>query len=188
MPEQASYVLVPSKFGPFGLVWREDGKGPRVLRVVLPRGGTRTTDLLCVSFPGIGPRTAPTIDALADSLERFLAGEAVELPIGVVALSGCGEFQQRVLVAEYQVPRGWVTTYGCLARHLGVPGAARAVGGALARNPFPIIIPCHRAIGAQGTLGGFQGGLAMKRLLLEMEGVRFGKDGRVSSPRLCYDP
>jgi methylated-DNA-[protein]-cysteine S-methyltransferase len=70
------------------------------------------------------------------------------------------------------------------------PRAARAVGTALARNPFPVIIPCHRAIRGDGTLGGFGGGLKMKRALLEMEGVRFDRYGKVmddcfTSPRPC---
>jgi methylated-DNA-[protein]-cysteine S-methyltransferase len=72
-----------------------------------------------------------------------------------------------------------VTTYGRLAARLGAPGAARAVGNALARNPFPLIIPCHRCVLEGGQLGGFRGGLEMKRALLEMEGVVFDDQERV---------
>jgi methylated-DNA-[protein]-cysteine S-methyltransferase len=79
-----------------------------------------------------------------------------------------------------------VSTYGRIARHLAIPGGARAVGRALARNPFPIIIPCHRAIRSDGRLGGFQGGPAMKRALLELEGVECSSTGRVSAERLYY--
>ncbi|HUT21711.1 MAG TPA: MGMT family protein, partial [Anaerolineae bacterium] len=64
--------------------------------------------------------------------------------------------------------------------------AARAVGNALARNPFPLVIPCHRAIRAGGTLGGYQGGSGMKRALLEIEGVQFSGEGRVVAPRTYY--
>lgn len=103
----------------------------------------------------------------------------------MVALELCGEFQRRVLLAEYGIPRGWVSTYGRIARHIGSPGAARAVGTALAENPFPIIIPCHRAVRADGTLGGYQGGKEMKRALLEMEGVEF-KGAGVSMERVYY--
>jgi len=119
-------------------------------------------------------------------MRRFLAGEPVALPLDLLALGDCSPFQRRVLLAEYQIPRGWVSTYGLIARHLGVPGGARAVGGALARNPFPIIIPCHRAIASDGSLGGYQGGLAMKRSLLEMEGMQFGPNGRIVAQRLHY--
>jgi methylated-DNA-[protein]-cysteine S-methyltransferase len=79
-----------------------------------------------------------------------------------------------------------VSTYGRIAAHLGIPGGARAVGNALATNPFPIVIPCHRAIRSDGTLGGYQGGLAMKRALLEQEGVTIDERDKVVSPRLCY--
>jgi methylated-DNA-[protein]-cysteine S-methyltransferase len=98
----------------------------------------------------------------------------------------CSEFQRRVLLAEYGIRRGWVSTYGRIARHLGMPQGARAVGSALAHNPFPIIIPCHRAIAADGSLGGYQGGPEMKRSLLEMEGIAFGANGRVQVERFYY--
>ncbi len=89
-------------------------------------------------------------------------------------------------MAEYGIPRGSVSTYGRMAAHLGIPGGARAVGNALATNPFPIVIPCHRAIRSDGTLGGYQGGLAMKRILLEQEGVVIDDRGRVRSTKLYY--
>jgi methylated-DNA-[protein]-cysteine S-methyltransferase len=119
-------------------------------------------------------------------MERFLEGEAVAFDLGIVALEQCSEFQARVLQAEYGIPRGWVSTYGRIAAHLGIPRGARAVGGALARNPFPIIIPCHRAVRSDGRLGGFQGGLEMKRALLELEGVEISWTGRVLTERFAY--
>jgi len=91
-----------------------------------------------------------------------------------------------VLLAEHAIPRGLVSTYGRIARHIGAPGAARAVGTALAQNPFPIIVPCHRAVRVNGALGGFRGGLDMKRKLLEGEGVLFGANGRVSMGHVHY--
>ncbi|MEA3339092.1 MAG: MGMT family protein, partial [Chloroflexota bacterium] len=83
-------------------------------------------------------------------------------------------------------PRGWVSTYGRIAKSLGNPRAARAVGNALARNPFPIIIPCHRTIRADGRLGGFRGGVEMKRALLEMEGVEVDDVGKALTDRVYY--
>ena len=79
-----------------------------------------------------------------------------------------------------------MSTYGRIARSLGMPNAARAVGTALSRNPFPIIIPCHRAIRSNGELGGFRGGLEMKRALLELEGVEFSATGKVLTGRFYY--
>jgi methylated-DNA-[protein]-cysteine S-methyltransferase len=117
----------------------------------------------------------------------FLAGKDVGFRLDLLALEQCSEFQRQVLMAEYGIPRGRVSTYGRIARHLGVPGATRSVGTALAHNPFPIIIPCHRAVAADGSLGGYQGGPAMKRALLELEGIVFGADGRVQIERFYYE-
>jgi methylated-DNA-[protein]-cysteine S-methyltransferase len=75
-----------------------------------------------------------------------------------------------------------VTTYGRLAAHVGRPGGARAVGRALAGNPFPLVVPCHRAVRADGSPGGYQGGVPMKRALLEAEGVAFDRRGRAVGP------
>lgn len=81
------------------------------------------------------------------------------------------EFQRRVWEATRQVPYGRTIAYGELAATLGDAGAARAVGTALHENPLPIVIPCHRVIGADGTMVGFGGGLERKRTLLRLEGA-----------------
>jgi methylated-DNA-[protein]-cysteine S-methyltransferase len=148
-------------------------------RIVLSRpeeAADRFVDRLGSS---VAEARSPLIDALLVRIDAFFNGEAVRFPLAGVRLGNCSAFQRRVLLAEYTVPRGKVTTYGLLAEHLGQPRAARAVGTALARNPFPIVIPCHRAIRSDGTLGGFQGGVEMKRALLEMEGVAFRDAGHV---------
>jgi methylated-DNA-[protein]-cysteine S-methyltransferase len=80
-------------------------------------------------------------------------------------------FEQRVWAVLVDIPYGGVTSYGELARKLGDPGAVRAVGRANGANPIPIVIPCHRVIGADGSLVGYGGGLDVKRKLLELEGV-----------------
>ena len=80
-------------------------------------------------------------------------------------------FQRHVLDELVRVPYGEVTTYGALASRIGKPRAARAVGGALNRNPVPIIVPCHRVIGASGSLVGYAGGLERKQKLLRLEGA-----------------
>jgi methylated-DNA-[protein]-cysteine S-methyltransferase len=113
-------------------------------------------------------------------------GQPVRFSLDRVAMETCGAFQQKVLRAEHAIPRGRVSTYGAIAAHIGHPGAARAVGRALATNPFPVVVPCHRAIRADGGLGGYQGGIAMKRALLEMEGVKISAKGRVIDPRMHY--
>jgi len=172
------YVPTPSAFGTLNIIWRETAAGPRVYRVLLPNEQAPAQ--------GSAPRACPAIADLRDRMQRFLAGDAVDFDLDLLALDTCYGFQRRVLLAEHGVPRGWVTTYGKLAAHLGVPGGARAVGNALARNPFPIVVPCHRAVRSDGHLGGFRGGLDMKRALLEMEGIEIAQTGKVLTDRLYY--
>lgn len=110
---------------------------------------------------------------------RVLTAEDIHFSLELLDCNLIRTFQIKVLLAEYNVPRGWITTYQRLAIHLGNPNGARAIGNALKNNPFPIIIPCHRAIRSDGTLGGFQGGVMMKRALLEMQGIEFSAEGKV---------
>jgi methylated-DNA-[protein]-cysteine S-methyltransferase len=176
------YTLLPSAFGNLGLVWQETETGPKVHRVVLPNEHAQVETGILQTLNEAGP----VIARLAGRLQSFLEGEDVEFELDVVALEQCSAFQQRVLLAEHRIPRGWISTYGRIAWFLDIPGAARAVGGALAQNPFPIIIPCHRAVRSNGELGGFRGGLKMKRALLELEGLKFSPDGRVQTRRVYY--
>jgi methylated-DNA-[protein]-cysteine S-methyltransferase len=184
--ESHFYTLLPSAFGTLSIVWQETDKGPKVRRVFLPSERTPVENLVQNTFIDASPLSCPAIAELGERIQRFLEGEAVDFELEIIALERCSEFQRRVLLAEYRIPRGWVSTYGRIARSLGIPGGARAVGGALSRNPFPIIIPCHRAIRSNGELGGFQGGRKMKRALLELEGIVFSSSGKVLTNRIYY--
>ena len=104
-------------------------------------------------------------------MEAFLNGADIRLSLDLLRLDLCSPFQQQVLRADHAIPRGSVSTYRLIAKHIGNPRSARAVGTAQATNPFPIVIPCHRVIRSDGTLGGYGGGLEMKRRILEMEGI-----------------
>jgi methylated-DNA-[protein]-cysteine S-methyltransferase len=180
------YVLVPSVFGTLGLVWQRTDAGPKVRRVLLPDEQTPAQRVVSLAFPDARRLSCPAIAELGEQMRRFLEGDAVHFELSIAALEGCSEFQRKVLLAEHAIPRGWVSTYGKIARSLGSPGGARAVGGALARNPFPLIIPCHRAIRSDGQLGGFQGGLKMTRALLELEGIEVAQTGKVLTDRFYY--
>lgn len=184
--EPVFFSALPSAFGAVGLVWREVDEDTQVVRIVLP-GGRRSIEERVVGLFAAGrPGSSARIRALAEQLQRLLAGEDVPFSLEYLALERCSAFQRRVLLAEYVIPRGWVSTYGRIARALGRPGAGRAVGRALSTNPFPLVIPCHRAIRANGELGGYQGGVEMKRALLEFEGVRFTEGGRVRLERVYF--
>lgn len=101
-------------------------------------------------------------------LEAYFAGELenFDLPLDLTQLT---DFQREVLSALAKVPYGKTISYGELAEQIGKPGAARAVGGALNRNPLPLVLPCHRIVGSDGSLTGFASGTDNKRLLLELE-------------------
>jgi methylated-DNA-[protein]-cysteine S-methyltransferase len=113
------------------------------------------------------PRNVSDLAELAHQLEEYGAGErrAFELPL---APEG-GAFQQRVWAELLRIPYGETRSYGELARAIGRPGAARAVGGANGANPIALIIPCHRVIGADGSLTGYGGGLPLKAAMLAFE-------------------
>ena len=112
---------------------------------------------------------SPLLDAVEAQLREYFAGtrRTFDLPLAPHGTA----FQQRVWMALRAIPYGETRTYGELAAAIGSPHASRAVGMAHHRNPIPIIIPCHRVIGANGTLTGYAGGLEIKRRLLALEGI-----------------
>jgi methylated-DNA-[protein]-cysteine S-methyltransferase len=181
MTEAFFYQRLNSTYGEMGLVWtlRAHTASPLMRRIFLPTGQGNIEARIREAFPGAVDRAHGAVGQLTDRIERYFQGDAVVFSLDDLDLGICGAFQQRVLRLEFQIPRGKVSTYGALAGRLGHPRAARAVGTALARNPFPIVIPCHRAVRGDRTWGGFGGGLKMKRALLEMEGVRFDSYGRI---------
>ena len=114
-------------------------------------------------------RSPRPVDEARRELDEYFEGrrQDFDLPVDLEALPA---FQRSVLVELQRVPYGQVDTYGSLAARIGKPKAARAVGGALNRNPVPIVVPCHRIVGSTGNLTGYAGGLERKQLLLSLEG------------------
>ncbi|HUS79333.1 MAG TPA: methylated-DNA--[protein]-cysteine S-methyltransferase [Patescibacteria group bacterium] len=173
------YTRISTEFGEIILIWRtHEFKVKRIL--IPPHSG-----LLETAYPSATEATTPEISSLVEEVTLFLRGEPVEFKLDLLDFNLCSEFQMEVLKAEHGIPRGWVSTYGRIARHLGRNEGARAVGRALATNPFPLLIPCHREVRGNGELGGFQGGVAMKRRLLEMEGIEM-MGNRVRMRRVFY--
>jgi methylated-DNA-[protein]-cysteine S-methyltransferase len=116
------------------------------------------------------PREEPeTLDAALTQLREYFSGarRSFDLPLDVRGTV----FQKAAWDEIARIPYGATTTYGEIARRIGKPQAARAVGAANGANPLPIIIPCHRVLGANGSLTGYGGGLEMKAALLRLEGV-----------------
>ena len=107
---------------------------------------------------------------IASQLREYLVGKRRRFTIAI-DWSMMRPFQREALLATFAIPYGQTTTYGNIAAQIGRPNAARAVGQAEATNPMPLVIPCHRVLGANGNLRGYGGGLELKKWLLKMEGA-----------------
>ncbi len=158
---------------PLGLIQIEAGERGLLSLTFLLKGAPQTGSAVGVQSsanPGFA-----AINQVVCELEAYFSGACQQFSIGIDwdLFSG---FQKDVLALTAEIPYGEVCTYGGLARALGKPGAARAVGKALGSNPLLIIIPCHRVIGADGRLDGYAGGLDAKVLLLTLEGHRVEGD------------
>lgn len=155
-------LLFETAIGRCGVSWSEVG----ISRVALPR--ERALGDSALEASGGVP---DGVRAAIAGMVMLLDGEPSDLRSVMLDGRGLDEFRRRVYAATREIPPGTYATYGELARAIGEPGAARAVGAALAQNPFPIIVPCHRVLAATGALHGFSapGGIATKRRMLEIE-------------------
>lgn len=115
-------------------------------------------------------RVPRRVDLVRRELDEYFEGTRREFDLAL-DLTPVAGFHRLALDELARVPYGQVTTYGALAAKIGRPSAARAVGGAMNRNPIPIVLPCHRVVGAGGALVGYAGGLERKEALLRLEGA-----------------
>ncbi|WP_333821679.1 methylated-DNA--[protein]-cysteine S-methyltransferase [Pinisolibacter sp.] len=149
-------------FGPVAVAWTARGLS-RVRLLELEAGGDT-----------VGERALPPVAAEAVRLlTAYFTGAAVDFSSLFLDHTGLSALDVAIYRELRRIPRGATVTYGELAARAGAPGAAQAVGGAMARNPWVIVVPCHRVLAAGGALGGFSapGGVRTKRKLLRMEGV-----------------
>jgi len=160
------YAIHPSRLGDLLLVGE-----------LAPDGGTLLTGCYLPGHrrgPAVDPswrEDAAAFTGVATALDAHLAG-IPDGPAVRVGLGGGTAFQQSVWEALRAIPWGATVTYGELAAGIGRPGAARAVGAAVARNPVSIVVPCHRVVGADGSTTGYAGGIERKEILLAIEGAR----------------
>jgi O-6-methylguanine DNA methyltransferase len=116
------------------------------------------------------PDESDEVRRWTDRLQRYAAGEPVSFDASLDLTEGT-PFQREVWRALLEIPRGETRSYGWVAERIGRPRASRAVGQAVGANPLSIVVPCHRVIASDGSLGGFGGGLALKERLLRIEGA-----------------
>jgi methylated-DNA-[protein]-cysteine S-methyltransferase len=155
--EQILYTTIESPIGELLLVG--DGE---TLRGLYMQDGRKPKTIAT----GWEEASAPFTD-VRTQLEEYFAGERTTFDVPLAAQGA--RFEREVWHALEEIPYGKTVSYGEIARRVGQPTAARAVGTANGRNPIAVIVPCHRVIGADGTLTGYGGGLERKRLLLELE-------------------
>ena len=155
---------------PVGPLWVAIGpKGVTTIHYGDEPSDNELRRLVRVYGPGIVPDHRRS-SALARELDQYFSGKRREFDIDV-DLSGLTPFQTKILVATAKIPFGAVSTYQAVARRAGNEKASRAAGGALNSNPIPIVVPCHRVVGSNGSLVGYAGGLDTKRRLLAIEGA-----------------
>lgn len=162
-----AYATVDSPVGPLLLAGTTQG----LCRISFAPEEERELDQLARAHGVRVLRSPAALEPARRELEEYFDGRRQRFEIAV-DLTGLTRFQRCVLDELARIPFGKTETYGGLAGRISRPRAARAVGGALNRNPLPIVLPCHRVVGSDGSLVGYAGGLDRKRLLLRLEAGR----------------
>jgi methylated-DNA-[protein]-cysteine S-methyltransferase len=162
-------ITFNTAWGPCQIGWTDRG----VIQLRLPPQATRH-----------GEEPPAFVRAAIGLLTAYFEGQSVDLSDVPLDLSGITAFRLRIYQALRAVPRGRVVDYGELASAAGSPRAARAVGQAMAHNPLPLFVPCHRVVAASGRIGGFSapGGAATKRRLLELEATPLALREGIATP------
>jgi O-6-methylguanine DNA methyltransferase len=171
----AQTVTIPTSIGRVELAWTLDGGRVRLVGINLSEGLTSPPRRKSLEKA----RVPLAIKRMAAAMQGGLEDIPGRTPDGLVDWGMFAGFQGKVYKAVRRIPRGKVSSYGDIARRAGSPRAARAVGHAMAVNSFPLLIPCHRVVRADGSLGGFTAGLSIKEKLLKLEGVTMNADGRI---------
>jgi methylated-DNA-[protein]-cysteine S-methyltransferase len=167
-----SFALFETAIGTCGIAWGVRG----VTRAWLPdRDDAALRRRIARRLGGAREEVPPAeIRPAVDGIVALLAGAASDLSQVPLDLEDVPDFHRRVYAIAREIPPGQTLSYGEIARRLGDPSQARAVGQALGANPIPIVIPCHRVLAADGRMGGFSapGGVATKLRVLEIEGAK----------------
>lgn len=179
MTQALQHTQVDTVLGWLGLVWGPHG----LLRVQLPQASRELTRAqLQARFPDAQEAPLPpALTGVAADLAALLRGERTDLSGAPLDMRQVPAFHAEVYTLARRIPFGETTTYGALATLLGDVSLSRAVGVALGRNPWPLIVPCHRVTAADGSLGGFSapGGVQTKRRLLALEGAPPARQGEL---------
>jgi len=176
--DRAGMTLFDTAIGRCGLAWTERGvAGLQLPEASEAQSRARMQERHAGAFTGTPPGEIKTA---IEAVQSLIEDGVTDLGFIVLDEAGLPDFHRQVYGALRKVAAGQTRSYGQIAADIGSPGAARAVGQALGRNPYPVIVPCHRVLAAGGRAGGFTGpgGLSTKARLLRIEGVRLdtGRD------------
>lgn len=174
MSSGAHFAFFETPLGDCGVAWR----GDLVVATHLPeKGGAAAASRLAARASATEGTPPPVIQRAIDAMTGLLSGGQTDLSFIACDFGGIDAFSADVYAAARSVPAGKAVTYGAIAAELGDKQLARKVGTALGRNPFPIIVPCHRVMGADGKLTGFSapGGIETKLKMLAIEGAEIGR-------------
>lgn len=175
-----------SPLGSVVFVWYMIHNKPRIVHIILPSNDYTARDLAGLLYPSAVRKTCSVIETAVDDVKASIQGKPVRLSVNILLLESLPPFEQKVLRVVKNIPRGKVSSYKFVAEKAGRPGAARAVGNAMAKNPFPLIVPCHRVLNSNGNPGGFQCGTAIKQCLLRNEGIEFNQNNLWKNGRFYY--
>lgn len=181
------YAMIDTLLGTCGIAWSDEG----LTRIQLPERNVSLTEARMHSGRLLRHEDdlPPLASEAAGLLQDYAKGVGVDFSTLLLDFRNVSDFERRVYRALRAVARGQTVTYGELAARAGVPGAAQAVGTAMAKNPWPVVVPCHRVLAAGNKPGGFSapGGLTTKQKLLAMEGV-YLDGGMPTFPGLFDNP
>ncbi len=168
----SGFALFDTAIGRCGIAWGDRG----IAGVQLPEAGEpETRARMLHRFPAAGETIPPPeVQRAIDGIVGLLRGGESDLSGVALDMEHVPAFHRRVYEVARTIPPGMTLSYGAIAARIGASGAARAVGQALGRNPFPIVVPCHRVLAAGGKIGGFsaEGGITTKRRMLAIEGAQ----------------
>ncbi|MEP7301215.1 MAG: methylated-DNA--[protein]-cysteine S-methyltransferase [Caldimonas sp.] len=172
MPEAIAFTLFPTAIGACAIAWNDQGLAGVWLPEASP--GHLRRRIAGRHRGALESTPAPTPAEVIARLAALLRGERTTLATVRLDEAGIDAFDRQVYAAARTIPPGRVVTYAALAARIGAAATPRAVGQSLGRNPFPLVVPCHRIVAANGDLGGFSapGGAATKRRLLTIEDAR----------------
>ncbi len=164
MAQELNYIIFNTSMGWVGII----GSAKGLLSTTLPQRSAEEAFQLLGKSANYATQSSHLFDGLIERLRKYFSGQGVTFS-DRLDLSAATPFQREVWETTRLIPYGETRSYRWVAEQIGKPRAMRAVGQALGRNPLPVIIPCHRVLAGDGKLGGFSGGMEMKRRLLFLE-------------------